>query len=197
VAVFAAVVGFTLFSSGYVKAITGWLALEDSSVQGAQLRNLIVYGRDALLSPLTSQIDSAWIWEPADWLTVIMESSMLVLPFFPRLMALGLAAMTGLHLGIVLTMNIAFEGNVMVYTLFMRWPRGVLDLAHNAAAVCARVSTPLALLLGLVAAGLTLLVGSPNDVFRRVLGNEWFGVLIIGLGLAFMLTCLLRPAPRE
>lgn len=198
IAVFALVVGFSLFTSGFFKAQGGWLAVADSSVQGLQLRNLHVYGRDVLLAPYAAQVTTHWLWELADYGTVALECSFLVLPFFPRAMRVGLLLMAGLHLGIMLLMNISFAGNIVVYALFLRWPRWARALGRRGRAFCERFSLPLALTLGVAAAALTLHAGPLRAAVFRVLGEPETGALLCALGFAFATACALQsrePAP--
>jgi hypothetical protein len=189
IAVFAAVVGFSLFTSAVYKATGGWLALEDSSVQGLQLRNLHVYGRDALLSPLAARIDLPWLWEAADWGTVLLEGCFLVLPFAPRLMRWALVAMSLMHLGIVLLMNISFAGNIVVYALFMRWPASARAWGARVAAAAEAAAPRRVAGLAVLVTALVVGLDGPADLLADAVGSGLVGALLCGLGAGFVLWC--------
>lgn len=197
VALFALVVGFSLFTSAVFKWSSGWLALEDSSVQGAQLRNLYVYGRDALLAPHAARWDLGWFWEIQDWATVVVEGAFLVAPFVPRLMRWAVLAMSALHLGIVLVMNISFAGNIVVYSLFLLWPAGVRAWWGRLAAGLARPPAAVAVAAGLVSALWLASAGAPLELLGDVLGPALVGALLCALGTGFAAFCVLRRAPSR
>ncbi len=192
VAAFGAVLGFSLFTSAVFKLAGGWLALEDSSVQGAQLRNLYLYGRDELLAPLASRTDVRVLWEAFDWGTIVVEGAFLVAPFLPWLMRLSIVAMSGLHLGIVLLMNISFAGNIVMYSLFMPWPAGVVAWGERSAAALARVPVAAAAGLGGVAGGLLVVIGSPMARLGDLVGAAWLGLLLCAAGTGFVTLCAWR-----
>ncbi len=189
VAAFAAVMGFSLFTSAVFKFTSGWLALEDSSVQGAQLRNLYVYGRDQLLAPLAARADVGWFWETLDWGTVAVEGVFLVAPFFPWLMRLAIVAMSGLHLGIVFLMNISFAGNIVVYAFFMRWPAIVVAWGEGSAAALGRVPAAAAVAGGGLAGALLVAIGSPLARLGDLFGPAWVGAGLCALGTGFVALC--------
>ena len=59
--------------------------------------------------------------EVSDWLTVAMEFAILLVLRWWRAFRIALASVVLFHLGVLLTMNIVFSSNVVVYGAFVSW----------------------------------------------------------------------------
>jgi hypothetical protein len=199
-AVLALCIAFALFSSGFVKLTSGWLALEDSSVYGYLLRNYYILGRDELLGHWAVGVDLPWLWEALDWTTVVLETSFLFGVLWPRLLRLQIVGMALLHIGIMLLLEINFAHNVVAYAALLVWPerwvariRAVADwLASLRGAVVVPVAS-----LGAV---LCLWLPAPEDWIGALVGKALFGAVelaaLVGLLLFTVRPGLVHDEPK-
>lgn len=124
----ALLVGAGLFTAAVPKVVAGWLSPATQAVRETALRQFYVNGRTDLLAGALLDVDSRWLWESLDWATVLMEALVVVAVLDWRAFRCGLAVLTLFHVGVYLTMNIAFTGNVLVYAAFVPWSRIRLPL---------------------------------------------------------------------
>lgn len=124
-ALFAFITGLAMSTAGALKLAFGWL---DPSVQ-ATYRHLVMnnagVGRSTWLSEILLRVDSAWLWKPADWSTVVLEIAFLPAILHPRAFRTVLAVATLFHLGVWLLFDIVFAPNVVAYGVFFTGTAGV------------------------------------------------------------------------
>jgi len=114
--------GFAMFTAGLPKILGGWLDPSTQAAQGRFVRAFFVQGRQDLLAPLAIQVDAPMLWELFDIATVCLEVGFLfaiLSPIATRLFVVGAVAF---HTGVMLTMNIAFMVNLIVYAVVLPWP---------------------------------------------------------------------------
>jgi hypothetical protein len=100
----------------------GWLDLSYSATRGYQLNALVPEGSGKLLAPLVAEVRWSVLHELMDWLTIAFELSFLGAIFAKRTMRWAVVVATVFHLAVVLTLNIAFMANLMVYMAVVSWP---------------------------------------------------------------------------
>lgn len=126
-AVLAMTVGLAVWTAGWAKATTGWLDLDTCATQGHLARNFFGTGRETWLGELVLSRTEAWLLEPMDWATVLVELAFGVAFVHRRLFRVVLALMCLFHLGVYWMFDISFAGNVLVYAVFFlpaagAWP---------------------------------------------------------------------------
>lgn len=124
-ALFAFIIALAMSTSGLLKLAFGWL---DPSVQ-ATYRHLVMnnvgLGRSTWLSEILLRVETAWLWKPADWATVLLEVAFLPALLHPRAFRTILALATLFHLGVWLLFDIVFAPNVVAYTVFATGATGL------------------------------------------------------------------------
>lgn len=117
----ALLIGWGFFMAALTKAATGWLSL---SVEASRAYFVIGYtteGRTDWLAHWVAAHDIGAVWHLGDWMTVILEASMLIaLPSW-RAFRATLAVATIFHLGVLLVMDISFYSSVITYGAFVSW----------------------------------------------------------------------------
>lgn len=122
VAIFAAMVGAAMITSGWAKLSGGWLDPATQAVRGHLVNQYVAHGRDALLATPALHQRGGPVWEAADWATVALELSFVVAAFASRRWLLRVAsAATVLHLVIFLVLDIAFVSAIFAYAAFLPW----------------------------------------------------------------------------
>jgi uncharacterized membrane protein YphA (DoxX/SURF4 family) len=110
-----------MFTAGLPKILGGWLDPSTQATQGRFVRQFFVHGRRDLLAPFALDLQSPFLWEVFDVLTVCFEIGFLfaiLSPIATRLFAVGAIAF---HTGIALILNIAFVPNYIVYAAVFPW----------------------------------------------------------------------------
>ncbi len=125
------IVGFAIFTAGFAKILGGWLDPTTHAAYGHVLKNVLVRGRAALFAPEIVSIESGFIWETVDYLTVFFEIGFLAACAHRRALRLfaGLAVL--FHFGVMMSMNIAYAFNLAVYAAFADWDRLVGTLQRH------------------------------------------------------------------
>jgi hypothetical protein len=118
----ALVVGLAFFAAASMKFLTGWLSPTTQSALGHMLARY--YSSDSMPWSVhwvatTSHLRPAW--EVIDWLTVAVESAILLSMLWWRAFRIALAFAALFHLGVLFAMNIVFWFNVVVYGAFVCW----------------------------------------------------------------------------
>jgi hypothetical protein len=184
VALFALLVGFALFTSGWAKATTGWLNPDLKCTYGHLATNYLVTGRETWAAKLALPIQSDWFWKGADWATVALELAVLPAALRRRSFCLVLALVTIFHVGVMLLFDIPFRVNVIAYGAFVRYTDLPL-LASLGARPLSRKGA-LAAFVAACACGLTgTLLGS------GLVGNS-LDEVIVGIGGLMGIVYLLR-----
>jgi Vitamin K-dependent gamma-carboxylase len=123
VALFALLVAFAMFTSGWAKATTGWLNPKSLCTYGHLATNYLVTGRETWAAKIALSIHSPWIWKAADWATVALELAVLPAVVRRRSFCLVLAVATLFHVGVMLLFDISFRVNIIAYAAFVRFGR--------------------------------------------------------------------------
>lgn len=121
----ALVIGLSFFEAAAVKFGTGWLELSSQAVRGHFLEDFVARAADTWLTAWAFRFNVAPVWELLDWMTVILEFSILLTVPWWRAFRVALACATFFHLGVLLVMNIPFAANLVAYGAFVSW--GVLS----------------------------------------------------------------------
>lgn len=152
----ALMVGLGMLTAAAPKVLAGWLSPATQAVRETALRQYHVNERTDLLAGLVVQVDVPLLWEALDWATVLMEGLLVLTVLSWRAFRCGLAVLTLFHLGVHLTMNIAFAGNVLVYAAFVAWSRLPLpELPARWIAGLQRLRWPVVLAVGAASWGLS------------------------------------------
>jgi hypothetical protein len=202
--------GFAMFTAGFAKILGGWLDPETQAAYGHVIKHYVVRGRTDLLAPLAFRMDSRVFWEVQDYATVLFETGFLAAVAFPRLARVfaGLAVL--FHFGVMLSLNIAFAFNLVVYAAFVDWNgidralrRRLLRIpslpANRAFAIC------VVLITGLI----FYRIGSPlmliDSVFpltsdlsaREVLAVSVAAVLVVAAAVRSIASCIAGTTARK
>lgn len=143
---FALIIGLAFFNAAFVKVMTGWLSWSTQAAHNQFYALLDSTGRMFWLTEAAARFHFAPAWELLDWLTVIVEFSLLATVLWWRYFRLAVAATAVFHLGVLLVMAIAFSASIVAYGAFVSWaklirPRWWL-LALPPAALTARLVLP-------------------------------------------------------
>lgn len=143
---------FFMFSAAVPKALSGWLDPSSGATQAILERQVVTHGRDGLLAGLAADIP----WTPAielmDWSAVLLEASLVVAVLSVRRFRFVLALLLTFHFAILLTMNIPFASNVVIYSLFAPLTAIAVYVERRAsglAAVLRRIGTRPMVLVGI------------------------------------------------
>jgi hypothetical protein len=188
VALFALLVGFALFTSGWAKATTGWLNPDLKCTYGHLATNYLVTGRETWAARLALPIQSAWVWKAADWATVALELVVLPAALRRRSFCLVLALVTVFHVGVMLLFDIPFRVNVIAYGAFVRFTDLPL-LASLGVRPVSRKSAVVAFVAA-CACGLT------GTVLGHGLVGSSLDEVIVGIGGLVGIVYLLRTCAR-
>lgn len=120
-ALFALLIGFSMFTSGWAKATSGWLDPSQPCSYGHMINNWLSVGRETWFAKRAIWIQSLWFWKLADWSVVALEIAFLPAALHRRSFCLIAGIATVFHLGVMLVMNIPFPANVLAYGAFVRY----------------------------------------------------------------------------
>lgn len=128
----ALTVGFGMMSAGLPKLLGGWLDWSTQASYAKTYSNALQLGRDHLLASFAVSHPHRIIWELFDWMTVLFELGFLAAVSRRRAFGAFLIAAIGFHWGVLLTMNIPFPDQMIVYAAFL--PHGALARRPRVAA---------------------------------------------------------------
>lgn len=118
--------GFAMFTAGFAKILGGWLDPSTHAAYGHILKHVFVRGRSALLATAAVEMESGLLWECVDYMTVFFEAGFLAACLHQRSLRLFAGGAVLFHFGVMMSMNIAFAFNLIVYAAFVDWD-GILD----------------------------------------------------------------------
>lgn len=121
VALIALLTAFGMMSAAVPKVASGWLNPHSHAVLGRMLLNIFVIGRSNWIATILLRIHSGLFWEFLDYATVAVEASFLFLVVRRKWFRIVCAAACFFHLGIALSMNIAYWPNLLAYGAFVDW----------------------------------------------------------------------------
>jgi hypothetical protein len=184
IALMTLMVGMAMMSAAAPKAATGWLNPHLYAVRAHIMYNDFVTGRSNWFAEHALRINSRLFWKALDYSTVLIEASFLLTVVRRRAFRVACAVACFFHLGIGLTMEITFVGNILAYGVCFEWSdlesrgRGFLRLWNR---LLDRMSAPLVLGSGAAVAFVYLRFGNPLQ-----LPQEWdpIGILITLLATA-------------
>jgi predicted DCC family thiol-disulfide oxidoreductase YuxK/uncharacterized membrane protein YphA (DoxX/SURF4 family) len=163
-ALIALMIGIAMMSAALPKALSGWLDPHAYAVRAHMLNNVFVTGRANWFAEHMLRIKSGLFWKVVDYGTILLEASFL-LTVTRRGAFRGVCAFACFfHLGIALTMEIAFVGNILAYGAFVDWPAvesrvpGFLRVWNR---ILNNISGPWVVSLGVAVAFGYLLFGNP------------------------------------
>lgn len=120
-ALLALITALGMMSAAVPKAVSGWLDPHSHAVLGHLTYNALVTGRTNWLVNRMLKIHSDLFWEFFDYMTVLLEASFLFLVGRRRTFRLICGAACFFHLGIAITMQIAYWPNLLAYGAFCNW----------------------------------------------------------------------------
>jgi predicted DCC family thiol-disulfide oxidoreductase YuxK/uncharacterized membrane protein YphA (DoxX/SURF4 family) len=164
IALMALMVGIGMMSAALPKLASGWLDPHTHAVRAHLLYNTFVTGRTNWFAEHALQIQSGVFWESLDYGTVLLEGAFLLTVFSRRAFYVVCALACFFHLGIALTMEIAFTGNIVAYAAVCDWsgvPARAGSVFHVWDRILSRLSGPLVLSLGAALAASYLRFGNP------------------------------------
>jgi uncharacterized membrane protein YphA (DoxX/SURF4 family) len=121
VALLALIVGLAMMTSASAKATSGWLNPRLHAVQAHVIYNDVVTGRSTWLAEQLLRIRSGVFWKTLDYSTVLIEAGFLLTVVRRRALRVVCALACFLHLGIALTMEIAYTDILIAYAVFCDW----------------------------------------------------------------------------
>jgi uncharacterized membrane protein YphA (DoxX/SURF4 family) len=124
-AMLALTLAIGMFTAGWPKLQTNWLDLNTQAVRQTTYIWQQSYGADVLLTGLMLDYMPLWFWESEDWLTVFVELGFFLAIWNLRTLRWALALLMLFHLGILLTLDIPFIGNVLTYGAFFPMARAI------------------------------------------------------------------------
>ena len=192
----AVLVAIAMFTAAWAKFSSGWLQPDIQATQSHLLSQALSSGRGTWLAMQLLMVKSTAFWEFQDWAAVLMEFAFLPALLHRRMFQLVCLAACFFHLGVLLTFDIGFSQNVVVYAAFVPWSR-IVPTSEAATRrrlaqcllVVSTVTAATALTLGRSAASL---VGSDGNFLLYV--APAFGTALLVEGLRRQRRQLLPPA---
>jgi hypothetical protein len=121
IALMAFIVALCMFSAALAKATTGWLDPHSHSVHAHLLFNYFVISRTNWLIKPVLFIHSGAFWEFFDYSTILLEAAFLFTVAWRPAFRVVCAFACFFHLGIAVTMEIAYVSNLIAYAAFFDW----------------------------------------------------------------------------
>lgn len=118
----AMIVAFALFTAAIPKALRGWLDPSREATRAFLAIDIVDADKLGPFAQQIASIDSAAFWKVLDYSTILAEGSLVVLVLFPMLFRIGIMVMLFFHLGVYLTLGIAFDSYIFVYLPFFAAP---------------------------------------------------------------------------
>lgn len=113
-------IGLAYLTAAIPKVRAGWLDLESQATRGHFIAQYFD-GRETVLSGLAKAVAWPPIWEALDWLTIALEAGLVIAALHWGAFRIALAFATVFHLGILLTLGIAFYPNIVAFGAFVSW----------------------------------------------------------------------------
>jgi hypothetical protein len=121
VALMALAVGLGMLTAAVSKAASGWLDPYSHATQAHMLHNAVVTGRITWFTERMLDVDSRVFWKFFDYATLLIEVAFLFTVIRRRAFRVVCALTCFFHLGIALTMEIAYVPNLLAYAVFFDW----------------------------------------------------------------------------
>ena len=117
----AVLIGLGFLTAAIPKIQAGWLDPRSQAVRNIIAQRYDPQGGGAWLAPLSVHLDVAVLWELADVSAVVIECAFILAVVSWRAFRIVLSCATLFHVGVLLTLDIAFANNVIVYGAFVSW----------------------------------------------------------------------------
>ena len=121
VALMALLVALAMMTAAVAKLTSGWLDPHSHAVLAHLLVNDLVTGRSNWFTNHMMFIHSGLVWEFFDDSTIFLEAAFLFTVAWRPAFRVVCALACFFHLGIALTMEIAYVANLIVYAAFFDW----------------------------------------------------------------------------
>jgi len=167
----ALIVGLAMMTAAVPKATSGWLDPHSYAVRAHMLSNVVVTGRSNWFAAQMFRIKSGLFWKFFDYSTLGIEAAFLFTLARRQAFRVVAALACFFHLGIALSMEIAFVANIIAYAAIADWSTveshagGVLRVWNR---ILGRLSGPLVLSGGTLVSVVYLRFGNPLQ-----LPQEW------------------------
>lgn len=116
----ALLIGLAFLTAAIAKVRAGWLSPTTQAVR-REVLTAYVDGNTGGILPWLVDLNAPVLWEAFDWLTVILELSIVVCVLSWRALRISLAVATIFHFGVYVLLTISFGFNVLVYGAFVQW----------------------------------------------------------------------------
>ncbi|MEX2594762.1 MAG: hypothetical protein WD426_18490 [Anditalea sp.] len=113
------ILGWGYFTAGIPKLLAGWLDPYNSTTAGFILRKFYLGENNIYLVKLFAHIDNLLIYKIMDYGTLVFELGFILTIFSSRWFFKALGVATTFHLGVLLTLNIAFSMHLLVFMPFL------------------------------------------------------------------------------
>lgn len=117
----ALLLGFMMFTAGFPKILGGWLDPTTQATRGHLFNQFFVRERQELLAEVAIRFDVDFVWEILDWATVIFEVGFLFAVWKASWTRLFICFAAIFHFSTMMTLNIPFLVNFLVYAAFIKW----------------------------------------------------------------------------
>jgi|GEM_PF-3364735 len=186
----AVCIGLALLTAALPKVLTGWLSPSTQASLGHFLTKYVVEDKTGGVAPgVNSTASLTLLWEALDWVTVLLEASVIVAALSWRTFRPTLAVLVVFHLSVLLTMGIAFQTNVIAYAAFIPWAR-LVTFERTMSSVRLR------LVVGAIAAVL-LVYGLLMQNVVPVSARQTANAAMVLMGSVFAIAYLVRLAVRS
>lgn len=145
---YAVATASAMLTAALPKVSNGWLSTTSSATYASLVGEYFGVERNSWLTGFFVHLHAPLFWEALDWLTVIAEAALVVLVFTWRSWRIGLAIVCLFHVGVLVTLTIAFWQNVVAYGAFLLWSRLPLPRLRSAAPSWLIAAAPVAVVGG-------------------------------------------------
>ncbi|MFE4470267.1 hypothetical protein ACFRFH_15765 [Leifsonia sp. NPDC056824] len=185
---YAVVTASAMLTAALPKISNGWLAPGSSATYASLVGEYFGNERTAWLAGFFVGLDVPFLWEALDWLTVIAEAALVVLVFTWRSRRIGLAILCLFHVGVLLTLTIAFWQNVVAYGAFLLWSRVPWPTLRPATRRWPIAIAPVVVIVGGLGAWWAVTVFGP--------ATPWLGPVLVltggAVGIGYLATLAVR-----
>jgi hypothetical protein len=195
---FALVVAIGFLSTALFKARGGWLDPTTHATQGHQIAEYVGRGRTLLLARTATALPGP-VWELVDVLTVLIEGHAIVTWVRARWFHVSLVLFVAFHVGVALTLNIAFVANTVAYAAFVPWERLFPRFSRAADdVVTSHRGALLAGLAGVTAVTVTAGYGPPLVALAALVGADPLApMFLVVLGSPLLVVAAILVARRS
>lgn len=117
----AVIMGVAFATAAFAKILGGWLDTSTQSARAYVVSSYVYGGEDKFLARHLANLNNVLVWEVVDWATVALELALLVAVLRWSWFKATLVLAVCFHVGVLVSLNIAFAANVVAYGAFVRW----------------------------------------------------------------------------